>query len=110
MDELLKLYKNAKSEVSKIEWTEHHPFYPDSIYQLMKALGESSLIFSDYRKYKLPDVIAELDNANFEQIQCAVTFIVRSERWVTGSWKKYLEDGRLEKLLVQASIVSFKNV
>lgn len=110
MNELLELLEAAQNEIASMKWEEHHPKYPDAINKLMQALGKSDLMFKDYRKHNFKDVIENIQNANLEQLKCVITAIVRSERWVTGSWKTHLEKNHLQIAVKQAVTLTNENV
>ncbi len=110
MNELLELLEAADNEVANIKWEEHHPEYPDAINKLMQALGKSDLMFKDYRKHNFKDTIENIHKADLEQVKCVITTIVRSERWVTGAWKTYLEKNYLQSAIKQAVKLTNANV
>ncbi|KZM39329.1 hypothetical protein OA92_20795 [Marinomonas sp. SBI22] len=110
MNDLLELLQAADDEVANIKWEEHHPEYPDAINKLMTALGKSDLMFKDYRKHNFKGVIENINKADLEQLKCVITAILRSERWVTGSWKTHLEKGHLQSAIKQAINLKNENV
>ncbi len=92
----------ANKAVPDITWNEHHPYYPREIQSLMNSIGKSEWIFREYQKHKLDDVIKNIEQAQIEELQCAFTHIVRSERWRTGAWKEIMVKGTLNQIVARA--------
>lgn len=101
MNKLLALLEKVEDEIPRITWENHHPDYPEAITELMATLSRSDLIFPNYQKHNFRTVIENIEQANLEQLQCALTVIVRSERWFTGAWKTHLEQGNLQLVIKQ---------
>jgi hypothetical protein len=110
MNELIDILASAENDIGKITWEGHHPEYPQTIIELMNALGKSTFIVRDYRKHSFKDVLANIESSSLEQLSCAITSIVRSERFITGGWKAQLENKNLQNAVRKAIELSANNV
>ncbi len=107
--EIEKLLNKTQGECLNIVWEKHHPDYPQSLHDLMSYIARSKWIYSEYRKHKIKDVIANAENANIEQVRCAITWLNRSEKWCTGSWVNTMKDRTLEPLIKRGKELTIVN-
>jgi hypothetical protein len=103
LQQIQDLYDLSQKDIELIKWVSDYPEYPDSIVALMNYIARSDWLHSHYNKFDKNELFANISNANFEKIMAAFTYICRSEKWVTGSWKDIMENNAIMPILDRAN-------